>query len=46
MYSDYKSKNNRNLDIDMTFANVREKNDKMLKCAKVNGNLIQFQHDP
>ena len=30
MYSDYKSKNNRNLGIDMTFANVRGKNDKIL----------------
>ena len=45
MYSDYKSKNNRNPDIDMTFTNVSPKkwqNNKMR--PKVNGLLI-VQHD-
>ena len=45
MYSDYKSKNNRNPDIDMTFANVSPKKWQNIKMRpKVNGLLI-LQHD-
>ena len=41
MYSDYKSKNNRNPDIDMTFANVSPKKWQNIKMRpKVNGLLI------